>query len=712
MKKPELLAPAGNFKSLVAAIKAGADAVYLGGYMFGARSFSSNFSDEEIVEAIKYSHIRGVKVYVTLNTLIYENEVEMFMNYVDFLHKNNVDAIILQDIGMMDLVRKTYPNLEIHASTQMHIHNLEGAKLLEKLGIRRAVLARETSIELLNEIKKNTNIELEIFVHGALCVSYSGQCLMSSMIGSRSGNRGTCAQPCRKKYKLYGNSFERDGYLISPKDLSTIDNIDELMNFDSLKIEGRMKRPEYVYSVVKMYRDAIDSVKTSFDKDLLEVKKLFNREFTKGFLFNEDNGNFTNEFRPNHMGILIGNVINYKDNKVTVRLTDDVSINDGLRIVSGDDVGVIINNFYINNKLAKEAYSGDEITFEIKKDVLVGSSVLKTTDAKQIEAIEREIEISKQFKINGKFEVSDKMIFTVTDSVNFVTVSSTNFSPAINKPITEDDVFKQLNKTGSSNYYFENIDIVLKDNIFINVKELNDIRRQALELLDKARIYQIPYLKKEYEIDLPDFKLEKNIDLLSYNETYKKIGDNFDNVYTDNFSDNTIRRLPRVIECHEEFNELVMVGEMGSLNFYDRFETDFSLNVTNSYAVAFLHSMGSLKVTLSLELNFDQIKDIIESYQKRYKKHPNISVVVHTYPEVMINKFNLLAKYDLKPFFYLEDEFNNKYYADEINSNMRIYSYKPKTDFEIEKYFNIGINNVRIDVTPFDTTNVLDFIKK
>ena len=240
----ELLAPVGNMDCLKAAINAGCDAVYLAGRNFGARSFAGNFSSEELIEAIKICHLYGVKVYVTVNTLIYDNEVERFINYIDFLHRNNVDAVIMQDIGMIDLVRKTYPNLEVHASTQAHIHNLEGVKLCEKLGIKRVVLARETPIKLIEDIKKNTSIDIEIFTHGALCMSYSGQCLISSLIGSRSGNRGTCAQSCRQTYSLeIDNKIEeKDKYLFSTKDLNTLDYLDKLIDIGviSLNIVGRM----------------------------------------------------------------------------------------------------------------------------------------------------------------------------------------------------------------------------------------------------------------------------------------------------------------------------------------------------------------------------------------------------------------------------------------------------------------------------------------
>ena len=251
MNKVELLAPAGDFSCLKAAIEAGCDAVYIGGKLFGARAFSSNFTDDEIIKAINYAHLFGVKVYVTTNTLIYDKEVERFLEYISFLHKNNVDAVIIQDLGMLDLVRQTFPNLEVHASTQMHIHNLDGASFMEKLGVKRVVLARETSISKIKEIKEKTNIDIEIFIHGALCVSYSGQCLMSSLIGNRSGNRGTCAGSCRQSYSIVdenNNIILNNKYPLSMKDLCSLENLKTLLDIGvtSLKIEGRMKSSSYV----------------------------------------------------------------------------------------------------------------------------------------------------------------------------------------------------------------------------------------------------------------------------------------------------------------------------------------------------------------------------------------------------------------------------------------------------------------------------------
>ena len=270
MKKIELLAPAGNMMSLRAAVQAGCDAVYLGGKSFGARAFSKNFSDEEIIEAINYAHLYGVKVYVTCNTLIYDDEVTAFLKYVEFLHENNVDAILIQDLGMLDLVRKTFPNLEVHASTQMHIHNLDGTKLMEGLGVKRVVLARETSFKEIKNIKSNTNVELEVFIHGALCVSYSGCCLMSYFNGGRSGNRGECAGSCRLKYDVFegNNVLNEDKYPISLKDLNSLERVGELIDIG----EARFRR-EYCCLIGDTILKILDDRNNTFD---ISMEMLYN----------------------------------------------------------------------------------------------------------------------------------------------------------------------------------------------------------------------------------------------------------------------------------------------------------------------------------------------------------------------------------------------------------------------------------------------------
>ncbi|MCI6001987.1 MAG: U32 family peptidase, partial [Tenericutes bacterium] len=352
MKKIELLSPAGDFETLKMAINAHADAVYLSGKNYGARKFAKNFSNEELVDAVKYAHLYGVKIYVTINTIIYESEITDFLNYVLFLHEIGVDAVIMQDIGMIKLVREMLPNLEIHASTQCHVHNNEGLELLKSIGVKRAVLARELSI---GEIEKlECDIEKEVFIHGALCLSYSGQCYFSKFHGGRSGNRGECAGVCRLPYQLLENNniVKTEGnYLLSMRDLCTIDLIKDLIKIGvtSLKIEGRMKSPAYVYYVTKVYRTIIDNYyqnkETLIDETTINnLKVLFNREFTKGYLNNEYGSMVMNIKMPNHQGIHLGEVISYNKKKITIKLDDDVYQNDGIRFSNKE--GMIINYLY------------------------------------------------------------------------------------------------------------------------------------------------------------------------------------------------------------------------------------------------------------------------------------------------------------------------------------------------------------------------------
>ena len=259
MNKIELLAPAGNMQCLKAAVLSGADAVYIAGKLFGARSYADNFSDEELIEAISYCHLRGVKVYVTVNTLISDREIKTVMDYLKMLNEIGTDAVIVQDFGLSSLIRENFPSLPIHASTQMTVHNASGVRALEKMGVSQVVLSRELSLSEIEKIKNETNARLEVFAHGALCMCYSGQCLMSSVLGGRSGNRGKCAQPCRLEYEINENS--QKGFYLSLKDLCALEHINKLkkIGVSSLKIEGRMKGAEYVSTVVGIYRKYIDS---------------------------------------------------------------------------------------------------------------------------------------------------------------------------------------------------------------------------------------------------------------------------------------------------------------------------------------------------------------------------------------------------------------------------------------------------------------------
>ncbi|MEG0826112.1 MAG: DUF3656 domain-containing protein [Bacilli bacterium] len=716
MKKPELLAPAGSMETLKAVIEAGCDAVYLGGYMFGARSFANNFSNEEIVTAINYAHLYGVKIYVTVNTLIYEDEIEICMEYIDFLHKSSVDAIIVQDFGILDLVRKTYPNLEIHASTQMHIHNLDGVKILEKLGIKRVVLAREMCIDTIKEIKKNTFIEIETFVHGALCVSYSGQCLMSSLIGNRSGNRGTCAGCCRQKYDLINNnkkvnSFE---YLLSMKDLNTILEIDQLIEsgIDSFKIEGRTKRTEYSYLVVKLYRKAIDNYfkigKTLItNQDINDLKEIFNRDFTDGYILNSNN--VINQFRPNHMGTLLGKVIKIDNKKIRIKLENNVNRLDGIRIIDKSlDFGLTLETIKVNNKFLEKAFKGDIIEVDIDNEIELGATVLKTTNYLQIKEINELLKMKTRkipLTCKGVIDIDKNIKLIFDDGINVVeAISSYVVSKAINSQTTIQRVKEQVAKLGDTVYTISKFDFTFCDDFFIPIKIINDLRRELVFKLNEKRLYKIKYVKEKYEIELTDFPKTKNTNyLINKQDDYDKIKNNevfkifaSKNVFKDNVDKRVVLRLNNVMEKYDKY-DVALIGELGGVNNCQEFYTDSSFNVTNSYAVAFLHSLGSKMVTLSYELSFRQVDLIIKNYVRRYNKHPNLEVIVYGRELVMTSKFNLLEYYKIKD-GYLLDRFKNQYPLMVEDGLLKIYNYRVRNLSNSNEYFEIGINNIRYNL--------------
>ena len=694
--------------SLKAAVMAGCDAVYLGGVLFGARAFAGNFTNEEIVYAINYAHLYGVKVYVTINTIIYDSEVERFLDYVRFLHKNNVDAVIIQDIGMFDLLRKKFPNLELHASTQMNIHNYDGALLAKKLGFKRVVIARETPIDVIKKIKEEIDIEIEVFIHGALCVSYSGECLLSALVGKRSGNRGTCAQICRKKYDFYDddkNKLNTNNYLLSTKDLCTLKYIDKLIEIgvDSLKIEGRMKRSPYVYLVTKTYRKVIDNYyntgKLKIDgNDIIELKKMFNRNFTKGFMLNEDNNNFTYDKRPNNIGIEVGQVISKVKNDLKIKLTYDVSVHDGLRILDDkEDKGLVINKMFINNKSVLEAKKGDVITLKYDKYVEKNSKVLLTSSKKQLDSISEAIKNQERFiyiDLNFTAKENENLKLTITDGLNTV-IEVLDKTPmrAINKETSFNVIKKQLSKLGNTVYKARSITLNLDDNLFINIKDINEIRRRAISKLNEKRLYKIDFVEKDYTIDVPDFPSIKQTAVL-VNKENESLKDKYDLIYTEDEKtkdEDSIIVLPRITNEHPFVKNTVMTGDFGGLLKYDNFQTNFSFNVVNSYSVAFLHSLGAKLVTLSYELSLSQIKNMIEIYKKRYNKNPNTSLIINSYPECFVSKFNLNKKYNVKS-GYLKDSYGNFLKVKTKGDIMVVYHFKKVNLYDIKEVFETGVN--------------------
>jgi putative protease len=506
-RKPELLAPAGDMRSLIAAVENGADAVYLGINNFSARAYAGNFTIDEFREALDYAHLRGVRVYVTLNTLIKDTEIEKIAKLMKTLDKLGTDAIIVQDIGLLSLAGKLVPELPLHASTQMTIHNSEGVRFLHDMGVKRVVLAREMALSEIKEIIQNTDMEIETFVHGALCICYSGQCLMSSMIGGRSGNRGYCAQPCRKKYDLYrkGKKESTAGkFLLSPRDLNSSDILPELIEagIGSFKIEGRMKRPEYVAGVVRIYRRLIDRYMEKpeqyivSEEERLQLEQLFNREFTTGYFKGNPGNALMSRERPYNRGVRIGKVRGF-DNKhknLLLELSGELRAGDGIGFEAEQESGNIVRQMYKKGKPVKEAGKGDIIRVSSDIQHNKGTSVYKTLDISLMKELEQSFESTGLRKVSVFMKArafsGEKLELMVRDEDdNIVHISSEYVvETAIKKATNEKDIRKQFTKLGNTVFDAKDMEISMEEGIFIPIKEMNELRNRAVAELEKMRI--------------------------------------------------------------------------------------------------------------------------------------------------------------------------------------------------------------------------------
>ena len=503
----ELLSPVGDFECLKAAVQNGADSVYFGSDLYSARAFAHNFSGENLAKAIQYAKIRGVKTHLTLNTLIKDNEFDEAFNLAKQAYEYGIDAIIVQDLGLAMKLIKEFPDLPIHGSTQMTVHNLNGALELQDLGFKRVVLARELSANEIEYICKNTDIEIECFAHGALCISYSGQCLFSSMLGGRSGNRGKCAQPCRLPYELYeDNTKINQGYLLSTRDLCSLEYIPFFINagVKCLKIEGRMKSPEYVATVTRIYRKYIDLALSNKEfvidsKDQKDLLQVFNRGMSSsGHLDNEPNKNLVFKEKPNNMGLPLGRVQSYNKNRglITVKLKEKIEIGDTISL-DGENSIYTITELMENGKNITETKKGQVVTIgRMKGNINVKDNIYKLS-SKTLSKLAKE-SYNKEFK---KIPLNAKIIIERNTPIS-IEVTTTNPNKlykdlkisytidelpidAKNRPLTKEAIIEQINKTSSTPYEFKQIDIVLDDNLFLpKLSTLNQLRRNVLEQVE------------------------------------------------------------------------------------------------------------------------------------------------------------------------------------------------------------------------------------
>lgn len=510
----ELLSPVGNFECLRAAVQNGADSVYFGAESFSARAFANNFSLDTLQKAIQYSKIRGVKTNLTLNTLIKDSEFNNAFELAKKAYEYGIDAIIVQDFGLAMQLIKAFPDLPIHASTQMTVHNLNGALELQELGFKRVVLSRELSTNEIEYICKNTKIEVECFAHGALCISYSGQCLFSSMLGGRSGNRGKCAGPCRLPYELFENNKKIDsGYLLSTRDLYSLDYIPFFIKagVKSLKIEGRMKSPEYVATVTRIYRKYIDlalsgelyEIDPIDKKDLMQV---FNRGMaSSGHLDTEPNKDLVFKEKPNNMGLALGRVQKYNKNKgyITLKLKEKIEIGDIISL--GNETGsYTISELMENGKNITQTKIGQTVVIgRMKGNINAGDKIYKISSKALLHNAKESYKTeNKKVLLNCKIKIKKGLPISINITSNsnlnlYKKLNITCASPEVpieakNKPLDKASVIKQISKTSSTPYTFQNISVELDDNIFLpKLSILNELRRLSLAQVEEFAITNI-----------------------------------------------------------------------------------------------------------------------------------------------------------------------------------------------------------------------------
>lgn len=679
MRDVELLAPVGSFEALKAAVQNGANAVYLGGKDFGARASANNFDRDELKEAVKYAHIRGVQVFVTTNTLRKENEIEDFLEYAKFLYDIDVDAIILQDIGMARLIKRELPDFELHASTQMVAHSLEDVKYLESVGFDRVVLAREVTVEEIKYICDNCKADIEVFVHGALCVCYSGQCLMSSMIGNRSGNRGRCAQPCRQRYELIdvytGEVVNSNGdYLLSPRDLNAIEEIDKVIDagVHSLKIEGRMKRPEYVATVIDGYRKTIDEYLATnklnvSDETINDLYTIFNRKFTKGLLLGDVGKDMMNSQLPNNQGLYVGTVVDYnkKAKRLKIKLANTLKKGDGINL-GGGTIGRIIKN----GNIETIGYKGETIELDFVGEARKGQIVFKTSDSELMDRVQATFTQDKEFVkniIDAKITIKlgQKPILTLKDRhSNEATIEGDKIvEEAMKVALSKEKVETQLRKLGNTPYELDLLEIELDDNVSLPISLLNQMRRDCIELLDKERVsiknrkYKNKIVKykpvlynrnKQQEISVKvknleqlESALECGVDRIYYEDT-----NTIDKAMrlAMKYNKKVIYSAPRIIR-NKEYNHLakannagvesVQVGNYGSIDYFKdkKLNIDYYLNAFNSETINYYKEIGADTLCISQELNINEIKETIKYTDI------NIESVVYGYTPLMITEY-------------------------------------------------------------------------
>lgn len=615
----KIVAPAGNMERFYAAVKAGAQEIYMGLKGFGARRNAENFTLEEYKEAIDYAHKRGVKIFLTLNTIMMEKEMEFLYPNLKVLYEHGLDAVIVQDLGYFKYMKENFPNMEYHGSTQMTVGNHYEAEYLRKLGFTRVVLPREMTFEEIKKIRENTSIELEIFVSGALCICYSGNCYMSSFIGSRSGNRGMCAQPCRKKYE---NSSGEKGYLLSPKDqLLDFEEIKKLkdIGIESIKIEGRMKDPNYVFETVSYYRDLIDGIKAQE-----KSSELFNRGYSKGYFYGNDNYIMNKDYSYNlgkNLGLLSGKEL---------KLKSRVVLGDGIIYLSKDFEklgGGYINKIELKNgDMSRKSAEANEVI--VLKDVPRGSKYIFKSYSKEVndDAQSKMKKEEQKLLISGNFigHVGEKPVLELVAKNNLgievavKVIGEKEIEKASKKSLTSEELREKIAEMGDSTFTLGEFSCDIDEGIFMPLSVLKSLRRDCVKKLEKELVesyrrkagnrYSLPIVEeKPREIELVAI-----VSNLVQENIVKKYG--IEKIYKRGID---IAKEGSLIE-HDLNSKLASNLYQLLENNNDKVMVNWNLNITNRYSVEVLAETGKVEsVIISPELSFEKIKELGKTSVKK-----------------------------------------------------------------------------------------------
>lgn len=694
----KLIGPAGNYEKLESAIKAGADEVYLGIKGFGARRNNDNLAMQELLDAIDYAHLRGVKCLLTLNTVMKDIEIKNAIKTFMPFYKHGIDAVIVQDLGLISILKENFKDLKIHGSTQMTVSNHYEANFLKSLGLDRVVLARELSFEEIKSIRENTDIELEVFVSGSMCISYSGNCYVSSFIGGRSGNRGMCAYTCRKKFR---QDDKNTCYTLSPNDQLLQEkeiNMLKEIGIDAIKVEGRKKNENYVFETVNYYRNILDGSSRPS-----QSYKLFNRGYSKGYFYLDNKLMNTNY--PSNFGYLLSVIKNGE-----IKLLDDIENGDGIQYVNSKFEtleGIYVNSILKNGKKVSKAYKGDIIKLNMPKNTAM---IYKNYSKQLNDNIENKIKTSKRYlDINARLiaNLYEKLSLTLYYNNKAITTETITLNELSQKSINSNDIAEKICETADTSFNIKNIEVIYDNKCFVPFSELKKIKRLAC---DKLKEYILSsYKRNEIEVNYKTYnkKNEKKdyiISALVENKEQEKacLDMGIKKIYYTNYDISKEKNI---------LNNKIRLDNNLVYNFYQLINTDknikksinWNFNIFNNYSVDIFSIFDNIDtVFLSPELSYKQIRHITTNTHKK-------GLVIYGHLKSMYIEHSIINK----DYMEIQGEFFDRYRLKKNElGNVELYLHKPmnlipKLDF-IEE---LGLDELRLDFTFETYDEVIKIIK-